>query len=211
MKHRSVWLSVCALALWAVPALAAFAQTSSDTQRAAERKAASARLADMEARKKADDAACFKRFAVNDCRATVRDRYREPIRDLRAQVNLLNDAERQKRGLDRMDATEDKLRQSERKAEENAARAANDPGRAPKDASSPTAPKRAPLAAGDPDPAPKGPGGKPRNKEARAPKAPPEPIDLKAKLVEQRERQSRADKRRAERKSAPLPPPPDAP
>ena len=123
----------------------------------------------------------------------------------------LNDAERQKRGLDRMDATEDKLRQSERKAEENAARAANDPGRASKDASSPTAPKRAPLAAGDPDPAPKGPGGKPRNNEARAPKAPPEPIDLKAKLVEQRERQSRADKRRAERKSAPLPPPPDAP
>jgi len=161
-------------------------------------------------RYEATEKACWQRFAVNDCRATVRDRYREPIRDLRAQVNLLNDAERQKRGLDRMDATEDKLRQSERKAEENAARAANDPGRAPKDASSPTAPKRAPLAAGDPDPAPKGPGGKPRNNEARAPKAPPEPIDLKAKLVEQRERQSRADKRRAERKSAPLPPP-DAP
>lgn len=55
-----------------------------------------------------DDSACSERFAVNDCRAAVRERYRAALADLDRQELLLNDQDRRARAALRLQALEDK-------------------------------------------------------------------------------------------------------
>jgi hypothetical protein len=51
-----------------------------------------------EARFAGQEAACYQRFAVNDCLREVRVRRRAVLEDLRRQEVLINDAERKRRG-----------------------------------------------------------------------------------------------------------------
>ncbi|GBU15578.1 hypothetical protein AwPolaro_09560 [Polaromonas sp.] len=55
-----------------------------------------------------EDGACYKRFAVNACLEKVDIRRRQAMADLRRQENLLNDEERQTRGLEQLSRTEEK-------------------------------------------------------------------------------------------------------
>ena len=45
-----------------------------------------------------EDAACYKKFAVNNCLGNVNARRRQPMEDLRRQEILLNDEERKIKG-----------------------------------------------------------------------------------------------------------------
>ena len=56
----------------------------------------------------AEDAACYKRFAVNSCLDEVNARRRSAMADLRRQEILLNDEERQIRGAEQLRKTEEK-------------------------------------------------------------------------------------------------------
>lgn len=55
-----------------------------------------------------EDAACYKRFAVNSCLDEVNVRRRAALADLRRQEILLNDEERQIRGAEQLRKTEEK-------------------------------------------------------------------------------------------------------
>ena len=64
----------------------------------AERARISAARATLEAGFLAEDAACYKKFAVNRCLDRVNTRRREAIADLRRQEILINEEERRLRG-----------------------------------------------------------------------------------------------------------------
>ena len=66
----------------------------------------------------AEDAECYKKFAVNSCLGKVNERRREVMADLRRQELLLNDEERRIRGADQIRKTEEK--QSPEKLQEAA-------------------------------------------------------------------------------------------
>jgi colicin import membrane protein len=71
----------------------------------------------LEAAYLTEDAACYKKFAVNNCLAQVNVRRREAMADLRRQEILLNDEERKIKGEDQIRKTEEK-RSSEKQQEE---------------------------------------------------------------------------------------------
>lgn len=77
---------------------------SIDTQRAA----ISAERSRLEAGVLTEDAACYKRFAVNSCLGKVNTRRREAMAGLRRQEMLLNDEERKIKGADQLRKTEEK-------------------------------------------------------------------------------------------------------
>ena len=63
----------------------------------------------IEQRFNQEEAACFQKFAVNDCRNESRARRRAELADLRRQEILLNDAERKRKGalqLQRMEQSQ---------------------------------------------------------------------------------------------------------
>jgi hypothetical protein len=62
-----------------------------------------------EARYQIEEAACYGRFAVNDCLHGVRVRRRETLDVLRRQEQVLNDYERRQRTLEQMDRINQKL------------------------------------------------------------------------------------------------------
>lgn len=76
------------------------------------RKAQHARIqqerAALAASRQKDEAACYKRFAVEDCLREVRAKVREVENRLRAQELALNEAERRDKAADRMRAIEEK-------------------------------------------------------------------------------------------------------
>lgn len=74
----------------------------------AERARISAERARLEAGFLAEDAACYKRFAVNSCLEEVNTRRREAMADLRRQEISLNDEERKIRGAEQLRKTEEK-------------------------------------------------------------------------------------------------------
>ncbi len=75
----------------------------------------------------AEDAACYKRFAVNKCLAEVNVRRRESMADLRRQEIELNDLDRRTRAAEQLRKTEEKSSpQSLREAEERRAKAVED-------------------------------------------------------------------------------------
>lgn len=96
----------------AVVALRAGAQTPPTAARAdaidAERTRISAERGRIEAGFLVEDAACYKRFAVNSCLGEVNIRRREAMAALRRQEILLNDEERRMRGAEQIRKTEEK-------------------------------------------------------------------------------------------------------
>lgn len=62
-----------------------------------------------EARFAGEEAACYQRFAVNDCLREVRVRKRAAFEDLRRQEIELNDAERRQRGTEQLRRTEERM------------------------------------------------------------------------------------------------------
>lgn len=86
--------------------------------RDAERARIGADRARLEAGFLAEDAECYKKFAVNSCLGKVNERRREAMGDLRRQELLLNDEERRIRGADQIRKTEEK--QSPEKLQEAA-------------------------------------------------------------------------------------------
>lgn len=74
----------------------------------AERARISAERTKAEAGFLVEDAACYKKFAVNSCLAKVNTRRRAMIADLRRQEILLNDEERRIKGADQIRKTEEK-------------------------------------------------------------------------------------------------------
>ncbi len=74
----------------------------------AERSRIAAERQAVEARFKQDEAACYKKFAVNDCVDALRAVRREKLADLRRQEISLNDAERKRKGAEQLRRMEDK-------------------------------------------------------------------------------------------------------
>lgn len=84
-----------------------------------ERSRIAADRARLEAGFLAEDAACYKRFAVNNCLTEVNGRRREAMADLRRQDIELNDLERRTRAAEQLRKTEEKSSpQALREAEE---------------------------------------------------------------------------------------------
>lgn len=73
-----------------------------------------------EARYQTEAAACYARFAVTDCLRGLRVHRREVLETLRRQEILLNDAERQQKGIEQIERIKKKT--SEQQQEEAAAR-----------------------------------------------------------------------------------------
>lgn len=100
----------------------AFAQTPAPAEtpptKDAERARIGAERAKLEAGFLAEDAECYKKFAVNSCLGKVNERRREAMGDLRRQEILLNDEERRIRGAEQIRKTEEK--QSPEKLQEAA-------------------------------------------------------------------------------------------
>ena len=111
-------LLLCLALLAAVPHALAQTEAPGEAERArisAERKQAEARLA-------AQEVACYKSFAVNDCLRAARAERRERLSDLRRQELSLNDAERRRRSTERLRGIEE--RETVKKQEEHAAQRA---------------------------------------------------------------------------------------
>jgi colicin import membrane protein len=103
---------------WFAPLLLATLSTVLGAQTAAgeappdvnvEKARINAARATLEAGFLAEDAACYKKFAVNRCLDRVNTRRREAIADLRRQEILLNDEERRLRGAVQLRKLEEKL------------------------------------------------------------------------------------------------------
>jgi colicin import membrane protein len=118
-------LLLCCFAL--ATAFSAAAQPADGT--AAERARIGAERAAADARLKEEEAACYKKFAVNDCVNEAKARRRAVTADLRRQELMLNDAERKRRGSERIRAIEERStgeRERQEKAAADHARAIED-------------------------------------------------------------------------------------
>ncbi|MHB1248041.1 MAG: hypothetical protein ACYCZL_01310 [Polaromonas sp.] len=91
---------------FAAVAVIAGAQTTAPAAKSglidAERARISTERSRLEAGFLAEDAACYKRFAVNNCLGEVNVRRRQAMADLRRQEILLNDEERKSRGAEQI-------------------------------------------------------------------------------------------------------------
>ena len=103
-------------------AAAAPALAQSDPPDQAERTRIAAERNKAEARLKAQEAACYKTFAVNDCVSAARAERRERLADLRRQELSLNDADRRRRSAERLRSIEERetAQQQEDKAKARA-------------------------------------------------------------------------------------------
>lgn len=112
------WLGPLLLLCAGLPAALAQGSAAPDEERAriaAERAKADAQFAQ-------DEKACYARFAVNDCQNEARARRRETLADLRRQEVSLNDAQRKRKGADRIRSIEERAGQQkqEREAQDRA-------------------------------------------------------------------------------------------
>ena len=99
---KKYWLIVCCLLGSAV-----LAQTADGSVAVkAERQRIAAERQQIEQRFAAEEAVCFQKFAVNDCRDASRARRRTDLADLRRQEILLNDAERKRKGAEQLQRME---------------------------------------------------------------------------------------------------------
>jgi colicin import membrane protein len=93
----------------------------------AERGRIGADRARLEAGFLAEDAECYKKFAVNSCLGKVNERRREAMADLRRQELLLNDEERRIRGAEQIRKTEEKASpENQQEAADRRAKAVSD-------------------------------------------------------------------------------------
>ena len=101
-----------------------------DASVAAERARLKSQREKVEAAFLAEEKACYRKFAVNDCLDAARARRRTAVDDLRRQEIALNDVERKRKAAERRKAIEDK-EQAQRQRDENAhSKAPADPNRA---------------------------------------------------------------------------------
>jgi hypothetical protein len=94
-------------ACFALAACAAHAQ-GQDPAIDAERKRLQEERAKVEAEYKADEKACYAKFAVNNCLDKAKAKRREAVSDLRRQEISLNDAERKRKAAERERSIEDR-------------------------------------------------------------------------------------------------------
>jgi hypothetical protein len=94
-------------ACFALAACAAHAQ-GQDPSIDAERKRLQEERAKVEAEYKADEKACYAKFAVNSCLDKAKAKRREAVSDLRRQEISLNDAERKRKAAERERSIEDR-------------------------------------------------------------------------------------------------------
>ncbi|MDA7416143.1 hypothetical protein PGB34_07160 [Xenophilus arseniciresistens] len=87
---------------------AALAQGLSDAQIDAERERIGAQRRVIDARHAQERAACYQRFAVEDCLRESRRRLRDDTDDLRRQETMLNDMQRKRRGAEQLERLEAK-------------------------------------------------------------------------------------------------------
>ena len=174
-----------------------------------------ARIASERARVEAEfeqaHRACYARFAVNDCISDARATRREQLADLRRQELALNDAERRRRG-------EERLRDIESRTPPQPRAAASAPvPQAPRSPEPGPSGRAAAPAAAASAPARPAPGGKPRAQQARTPDDAQRPdTQENQRRYEERLRQAQEHKARVERRAAeqgrkdvrPLPVPP---
>jgi colicin import membrane protein len=100
---NKLWIALCCLLAcgWAV------AQTEEGgLQEQAEHQRITAERAQIAQRFAQEEAACYQKFAVNDCLDGSRTRRRTALADLRRQEILLNDAERKRKGAQQMQRME---------------------------------------------------------------------------------------------------------
>lgn len=174
----------------------------------AERSRIDAERKQVEARFKVEEAACYKKFAVNDCINEHRTVRRTALADLRRQEISLNDAERKRKGAEQIQRMEEKqkapappteMQQRERKP---AATHGSGTPREPRDANAPLSPRanpRTPRAPVVKDPA------------AAAAVAAEEQAQYQRKLDDAAAHKAQTLKRNAERtkpRAQPLPPAP---
>ncbi len=105
MKHLP-W-ALCLMALCAA-ATGQTAGSAPDSALNAQREHISAGRARAQARYASEEAACYQKFAVNDCLNAAKAARREVLADLRRQEISLNDAERKQRGAQQLQRIEDK-------------------------------------------------------------------------------------------------------
>lgn len=109
MKPRA-WSLLCLLFL----SLPVAAQTDTDrvlALREAERREWIARTREQfQAQFRAQEVACYQRFAVNDCLFASRRTEREAMADLRRQEVLINDAQRKRRAAQQLLRADERLR-----------------------------------------------------------------------------------------------------
>ena len=89
----------------------AMAQSSDDLASAAadrERERITAERIELEARFDAEEAACYKKFAVNSCLNAIKPRRREAMAQLRLQEVALNDQKRKQKAAEQIQKTEEK-------------------------------------------------------------------------------------------------------
>jgi hypothetical protein len=106
MKKLFVWIAALGLVHGAL------AQGGEDPAAARER--ISRQRGEVEAAYKADEKACYQKFAVNDCLNAARSRRREAMADLKRQETSLNDAERKRKGAERQRAIEERAQAQKR-------------------------------------------------------------------------------------------------
>jgi colicin import membrane protein len=92
-------------------------QATEEQQTQAQRELIDAQRGQVQRSFTQDEAACYQKFAVNDCINGLRARRREALADLRRQELELNNAERRRKGAAQMQSIDDKANQaSEREA-----------------------------------------------------------------------------------------------
>ena len=110
-------LGSLAILLAVVPATAQTLATTGALDLKAERDRLSSERAALDRRVKAEQVACYQRFAVEDCLKDSRQRRRTEDDDLRRQEAAIRDIERKQRGaaqLDRLEQKEAPRSQAER-------------------------------------------------------------------------------------------------
>lgn len=103
-KYLLVFLSIMA----AASASAQTAATSGGLDYNAERARISAERAALESRSKTEQAACYQKFAVEDCLSEIRQRNRKLTDDLKRQEAAINDIQRKQRGAAQLDRLDEK-------------------------------------------------------------------------------------------------------
>jgi hypothetical protein len=105
------------------------AHAQDDASVAAERARLKAGREKAEAEFRAQEQACYRKFAVNDCLSAARAKRRTAVDDLRRQEIALNDAERKRKAAERRQAIEDKAQAQRQRGEGVQAKPPADAGR----------------------------------------------------------------------------------
>lgn len=105
------------------------AHAQDDASVAAERARLKAGREQAEAQFRAQEQACYRKFAVNDCLSAARAKRRTAVDDLRRQEIALNDAERKRKAAERRQAIDDKAQAQRQRDEAAQAKPPADAGR----------------------------------------------------------------------------------